>query len=743
MTVAHAYEGLPASRRADRDRIVAGASSRSPRGDQSPTRRGARFDDGSATLASVKPSDVLATCLVSSLVVACGGVETRPVAPPARAAAIAAGEPEGSSAAALEEPPAPGTQLAAGRLGTLLQGLRPGGWVLPGAFGPSREGPDAVSHHVMTRAQGETSYLLHVAAWDSLTPSSSSPTPRRRRDPDLRSFESADPALTVSGYIFTPDQDAWGIEAAGALTEDRGLELLAQLEVNVADASVVRVALACAASAACDAEDREALVAALVLSLRRGPRLRGGGEWTLRLPDGDADRGATLTLPEGWVGLAPRQREGGQLMPVVSLATGAVVFHVLIRPVAVAYPWIVELGARSSPPDARARDATIACAPFHCEAHFADESSRDVMLAALASARVTRSEPVGGRIPLARGRLLLEAVGPAIDQYEDRRPELTDRVTTHVRFEGAQLELSVMETLTPVADLLAYARRESSPGQQVDLLEAADPSLRIARALPATTTTPGYTYFTPARLFVAEADGTVVSIELPCERHQPCAEAAERICDALARRLHPGAPLPTTRSLSFRHGGDMIEVTLPDDYAITQWYGEEHGGWGLTAHRVRAPAATLELEDSGDAPDASIENVGRRTGRRTTLVLGTQRFPLLERRAHGGVTLWAADIGGGPASILMIRTEDLAARDSLMSALASARITSIPACQHGIVDDVDPLNVRAAPGTRSRVLGTLEPEVEVTVAETRGSWSRLSAPLEGWVWDRAVMRTCE
>jgi len=59
------------------------------------------------------------------------------------------------------------------------------------------------------------------------------------------------------------------------------------------------------------------------------------------------------------------------------------------------------------------------------------------------------------------------------------------------------------------------------------------------------------------------------------------------------------------------------------------------------------------------------------------------------------------------------------------------------------VDDPDsPLNVRDAPRGGSRVVATLPHDTEVTIAEARGNWRRLSAPRAGWVWHENLTESC-
>jgi len=63
-------------------------------------------------------------------------------------------------------------------------------------------------------------------------------------------------------------------------------------------------------------------------------------------------------------------------------------------------------------------------------------------------------------------------------------------------------------------------------------------------------------------------------------------------------------------------------------------------------------------------------------------------------------------------------------------------------CDTRVDDPESPLNVRSAPRSNARAVGTIPHDTVVAVAQTRGRWARLSAPSEGWVWADHLTRSC-
>lgn len=680
------------------------------------------------------------------LLMACGGASPTPPAvsstpepdPPAEEEVVAE-EP-----APPPDPPAEGTQLAAGRLGSVLDGLREGPW---GGVAGQVRGPDVRSSHVLTRASDEGSYVLHLLAWESF-----------RAVPAEGELAQAAVARAGEGAIAVPSVEELGVAATvpdpshGSYfgqeepLMDRGTTILARLTVAVRGGTFVQLTLGCEGDG-CRAEDAEALAREVAASLRRGPTLRGGGAWELRVPAGAGkDRVLTIALPEDVVGLPQRRGwEGSLAARAMHLATGRQVMSIRIAELGHGHPPVLEPGG-GSVPDPVPTGVRFDCAPFTCDASFTrDEDVRVRVAAAFAAAQVSEVDAVETTIPLADGRLAIRLPGPGLSGSGSSNYE---GIQTAVRYEGARVRLRAYDTLRPGAEALENPRYfgRRLEGATVSELDSRDPSLSITRIVPPA----GGQGEVGASLLVSEREGTGLIVELICGyREEQCKERASALAAALAAKLRRGTPVATADSLDVSLAGRRIEVDLPEGYVTTRWYGEHHGGWGVKAHHTTGAAATLELEDSGAAQGASIENTGRRTGRRTTMRLGEERFVMRERvRSYDGARVWGADLGcGSSACVILIMTSDLEERDRLLAALASAEVSGVgrAPCTEGVVRDEgdDTLNLREGPSTHAPVVRALDNGTEVTIERTRGRWARLAAPHEGWVWNESIVRTCE
>ncbi|UJR84321.1 SH3 domain-containing protein [Sandaracinus amylolyticus] len=687
------------------------------------------------------------------LVVGCGGAAVPSASTPAVSAPPVAVE---APAATIEEPAAPGAQLAGGRLGLVLEGIAPGEWTLAGRFGVSPGGPDAASDHVLARTTDAGTYSLHVIAWDSLRPSTLGVESELR---GARSIVSGDPELAIAAVL---DRRRMRERAEGperSLYDEHRAEVMAQLVVAVREGTMVNVALVCEESAACAADDHARVAQEIASALRRGPRLARESTWTLRLPDGaTTDRVVRVTLPRSIVALPPRtvRYEPEIVTPLVSLDTGALVLELAMRiDAGEDAEWTLDPGSRDVG-EGEPRVARVPCEPFVCTARFVDESVRDALINTIARATTEPAPAIEERHALAGGRLVLRlASGRIDDAWRDALHEYEpgdgpdDYHDHHLRFGTAEgddvlLHLDVADSLRPGSDVLAaLAATSQGDAQRIVPLAASDPSLEIVAALPRRPRDAEEARFVAAVLVVAEREGTALMVDLYCMRDERCVAEDDAALRELARRFERGAPIATARTLEVSMAERVIAIELPEGYVLDRWDDQFHGGWSVTATHVRAPYAQLTFEDSGASEGASVENVGRRLRGRATLQLGEERLALIERRGRDG-TVWTADLGCREgACMVMITTEDRAERERLIAAMAGATVTRRPPCLRGYVDDESALNVRASPGAEAPVTGTVAVDGEVTIAETRGRWSRTTAPIAGWVWDRAIVRSCE
>lgn len=75
-------------------------------------------------------------------------------------------------------------------------------------------------------------------------------------------------------------------------------------------------------------------------------------------------------------------------------------------------------------------------------------------------------------------------------------------------------------------------------------------------------------------------------------------------------------------------------------------------------------------------------------------------------------------------------------------AVARVEGTVDVACVPAVNDPRSPLNVRREPRARAEAVGTIPHGTPVTVAETRGRWARITAPLAGWVFGESLATRC-
>lgn len=651
---------------------------------------------------------------------------------------VVAAEAAAAAAPAEPEPVAPGAQLAGGRLGATLEGLAPGDWHVRGPWGTE------TTDHVLTRTTERGPYALHVVSWESFGPIPIGPLLAAATDQAATgepvTLRQDDDLAVVA--VFTGDALQSGSDT-DLLIDGAGNRVLAQIVVAVYGATFVHMTLACERSEACDADEPTSVARELAASLRRGPALRGGAEWTLRLPDGEADREITITLPNGVAGVPlSSDGQGNLVAAALELETGRAVLTVQLGAESDGSEHaLLEPGSGAGLPSSLPSRAAFGCSPFRCVVGLPERSSaREEVVRAFLGARERRLPVAAQDLPIAGGRLLLAWPGPALDPPFG---ELGDEAASSpryvvLRYGGGPMRLVVTDTMRAPADALAHARQIGGPEDVVEAIEAPE-GLDVVRIThPASA---DGRYPESVRLLVTRADSTAVTIGFECRRESACVEQRAEAIAALVSALRPGTPHPTTRDWSTALAGRRIRMRLPEGYVVESWDDPHHGGSGVTAHHVRAPAASLMFESSGYAPDASIENSGERTGRRTTLRLGTERFVMRERRrSYDGTLTWGADLGcAQEACVIMIRTADLTERDRLLDVLANA---TVERCAFGYVTDEEPLNVRTRPSTSGDVVGEVGPETRLTLGESRGRWTQITEPHTGWVWTPSIAIRC-
>lgn len=651
------------------------------------------------------------------------------------------------------EPPAEGTQLAAGRLGSVLDGLREGDWEgILGQWGVFTEGPDVPSHHVLPRTTSEGEYPLHLLAWETFraVPADTSLVDAARahaRSRDETIVAASNEDLAVVATLPPLDGgDGWRVGPESAASSE-GAQIIARASVAVRGGTFVELALACDPNAACRAEDRSALIREIAASLRRGPRLRSGGEWELVLPHApNANQRVRMQLPEGVFALPTgTDHQGNEVRRALHLATGreAMSVKVGIRPSTAPE---VELGAAL--PEPVPTLSRFACAPFDCTLVLTrDDELRSALAAALAQADVEVVPADDTPVAIGGGRLRVQVPGPSISYAEH-----DDETESHVRFEGKRVHLVVRDTLRPAAEALSPGgyfdnyRRFAPDRSNVTELVTGDPGLTITRIVPPERASGGAGTIV-AQLLVDEREGTGLIVDVVCHYDDAeCLAGGADLAAAIAPRIRRGEPVATTRDLRVTIARRRIRMQLPEDYVVSEWYGEHHGGWGLQARHTSGAPASLEFEAMSASPDASIENTGRRTRRRTTLRLGDERIVMRERRrSFDEARIWGAELGDG--GVLLIVTADIAERDRLLAALAAAEVTRIERapCLRAVVYDEtdDTLNLREEPSTHATVLDQIDNDTEVTIERTRGRWTRLAAPHEGWVWSASLQLLCD
>jgi hypothetical protein len=83
-------------------------------------------------------------------------------------------------------------------------------------------------------------------------------------------------------------------------------------------------------------------------------------------------------------------------------------------------------------------------------------------------------------------------------------------------------------------------------------------------------------------------------------------------------------------------------------------------------------------------------------------------------------------------------TRILGASSGVSAVRGRARVS----CGDVVNDPESPLNVRESASPRAAVRGTVPDQAPVTVVEREGSWARITAPVQGWVWAANLSRSC-
>lgn len=78
-------------------------------------------------------------------------------------------------------------------------------------------------------------------------------------------------------------------------------------------------------------------------------------------------------------------------------------------------------------------------------------------------------------------------------------------------------------------------------------------------------------------------------------------------------------------------------------------------------------------------------------------------------------------------------------------ALENVRLSRLGEAEQCVVevnDPESPLNVRARPSSRGEAVGALDHGTALTASDHRASWTRITAPVEGWVWTAGTRVVC-
>ncbi|MFT5356626.1 MAG: hypothetical protein ACI9KE_003851 [Polyangiales bacterium] len=361
---------------------------------------------------------------------------------------------------------------------------------------------------------------------------------------------------------------------------------------------------------------------------------------------------------------------------------------------------------------------------------------------ALSQGRVENVPAEEGVVSFEGGRLRVRARAPVLHLFDE-----TGEVETVVRDGEATLRLHIRDTLRPADEALTlgYFSEQnlvSENQSNVQGLVAGDSALSVRRVVPAEAQSGVLAY-----LLVTDPAGIGLVVEVLCSDGERCADASVVSAD-LALRLRAGEALATGETMYMTLNGRRVALGLPADYTITRWNDEDHGGYGVRAEHISGAPAVLEFEHGGYSADASLDNVGEATGRRGRARFGGASLNLREFRRYDGARIWGADLGCTASScVVLIRGADAGERRRLLALLATAEVTDctqvVVTPKSGDDDDDDALNLRQTPSAEGDALRQLSVGTRVEVVETRGSWVRLAAPNEGWVWSAQLGRRCE
>ena len=188
--------------------------------------------------------------------------------------------------------------------------------------------------------------------------------------------------------------------------------------------------------------------------------------------------------------------------------------------------------------------------------------------------------------------------------------------------------------------------------------------------------------------------------------------------------------------------GSGPRVTLRAAISACSW-GDEGDSCGV----VRADSVVLrDLDRDGDL-DLDVTVSGGEDGRRFRFVReprGGFTFPDALRDPERYVGSFYEEIAPPIGDASRMTSPTTPAPSAPTTPTPPSPAPPAPgACSWVANDASSPLNVRASPGPRGAVVGSLPLGTRVEVAERRGRWARLSAPVAGWAWAASLEERCE
>ena len=95
-----------------------------------------------------------------------------------------------------------------------------------------------------------------------------------------------------------------------------------------------------------------------------------------------------------------------------------------------------------------------------------------------------------------------------------------------------------------------------------------------------------------------------------------------------------------------------------------------------------------------------------------------------------------------PAPTELPPSQPIAPAATAQNVAASRRVETCTVTNATVDDPNPPLNVRSAPSTNNKVIGTLKNGETVLVEAEQSGWFRISVPMQGWISKKNVRSTC-